>query len=622
MSYIMNVMRCKYDLYISYSRADYDGARMIVDVLQKQGYSCFVDFDELDAGEIEKQLFDAINNSRCLLLVYSQHVESSQYIRREVEFALENGIKILPILLSEFKEVSWYKERFANVNCIRICDGVLPSEVIEQLLHCVKSILGESEQRESSSRYSSESMLNFALSANNHEEDIDYSPKSSTDINVTYVKRSKRGCIILIAILFAIIGLGFFFSNWFVCYSPSHPYPSWSDSIYIEGKRTFGTYRRDTINIDTIPFEHSMINPKDNPHQFIIEETKYSYVILDSIYQLERQGFYVIEAKWKKDSIQWVIQQLNSHGPGCGNILRPQRDSSHIETPEEIFVDDNASTEDYSGIEDNNYTTIFALSIVIFVSCSLVFYFYRKSKRKNVKITCNKSAIINIDGNPIAELEAHKVHPIHLPKGRYIVDFQLISDKSKHETMPLDVSKVSEDLIVEGKFQSLLNEQNTIKVFIAGSTRLVAERDALRSVIGQMYNKYKEDNLLIEAYSFDDFPREFTEGGHQKLYDEFIRQEANWVVFITDGEIGDKTIRELENAIKAYKSGKRPKILMYSKPEKTQSSQQMNSFRKLLLEENQYWIDYNSLIDIKTSFRDHLQWDLYNLMKSQYKKIS
>ena len=159
--------------------------------------------------------------------------------------------------------------------------------------------------------------------------------------------------------------------------------------------------------------------------------------------------------------------------------------------------------------------------------------------------------------------------------------------------IPVNISKVSEDIIVEGKFQSLLNEKSTIKVFIAGSTRLVAERDALRSVIGQMYNKYKEDNLLIEAYSFDDFPREFTEGGHQKLYDEFIRQEANWVVFITDGEIGDKTIWELENAIKAYKSGKRPKLLMYSKPEKTQSSQQMNSFRKLLLEENQYWIDYN-----------------------------
>lgn len=167
-----------------------------------------------------------------------------------------------------------------------------------------------------------------------------------------------------------------------------------------------------------------------------------------------------------------------------------------------------------------------------------------------------------------------------------------------------------------------VNHITSVKVFIAGSTRLVAERDALRSVIGQIYNKYKEDNLLIEAYSFDDFPREFTEGGHQKLYDEFIRKEANWVVFITDGEIGEKTIWELENAINAYKSDKRPKILMYSKPEKTQSSLQMSSFRKLLLEENQYWIDYTSLSDIKNSFREHLQWDLYNLMKSQYKKTS
>ena len=188
-------------------------------------------------------------------------------------------------------------------------------------------------------------------------------------------------------------------------------------------------------------------------------------------------------------------------------------------------------------------------------------------------------------------------------------------------TISLNVSKITEDIIAEYKFQSLLNEKNTIKVFIAGSTRLVAERDALRSVIGQMYNKYKEDNLLIEAYSFDDFPREFTEGGHQKLYDEFIRQEANWVVFITDGDMGEKTIWELENAINAYKSDKRPKILMYSKLEKTPSSLQMSSFKKLLFEENQYWIDYSSLDDIKTSFRDHLQWDLYNLMKSQYKKI-
>ena len=41
------------------------------------------------------------------------------------------------------------------------------------------------------------------------------------------------------------------------------------------------------------------------------------------------------------------------------------------------------------------------------------------------------------------------------------------------------------------------------------------------------------------------------------------------------------------------------------------------------------WVDIDGIESdaqfanvIKTSFREHLQWDLYNLMKSQYKKIS
>lgn len=555
------------DLYISYSRSDYDGARMIVDVLQKQGYSCFVDFNNLGSGTFDEQIFEAINSSKCFVLLYSHYVESSQFIRREVEFALENGIKILPILLSEFKEVSWYKDRFETTNCIRLCDENPLSEANKQLLQGVNRIIGESEKRKHYSEDDYESMPNCAPSSSNNTEDVDYCPNHTPDSKV-YSKRSKRGCLILFAILFAIIGFGIFFSTWFVgSHSPSssHEEIECCDSCLV-----YDDYDElefcDTIACDSVE------------HLTNREQADAPPTVLDSVNTQDNGD----------------NQSMAHRGIVCS------RNRQSFKT--ELFF-------------------VFVI-LTFFVLCGFVIYKYRHAKRKNVKITCNKSAIIHVDGNPVAELEAHKVHTIHLDKGKFIVDFQLISDKSKHETMPVNINKVTEDIIVEGKFHSLLNEKSTIKVFIAGSTRLVAERDALRSVIGQMYNKYKEDNLLIEAYSFDDFPREFTEGGHQKLYDEFIRQEANWVVFITDGEIGDKTIWELENAIKAYKSGKRPKILMYSKPEKTQSSQQMNSFRKLLLEENQYWIDYNSLNDIKTSFRDHLQWDLYNLMKSQYKKIS
>ena len=555
----------KYDLYISYSRADYNGARMIVDVLQKQGYSCFVDFAKLGSGTFDEQIFGAINSSKCFVLLYSPQVESSQFIRREVEFALENGIKIFPILLSEFAEVSWYKDRLATITCIKCREGVFSSETSKHLLHRIKSLIGESEKRMFSPAYPTDSMPNCSPSSSNNTEDVDYCPNHAPNRKV-YSKRRKLGCLILFAILFAIIGFGIFFSTWFVgSYSPSssHEEIECCDSCLV-----YDDYDElefcDTIACDSVE------------HLTNREQADAPPTVLDSVNTQDNGD----------------NQSMAHRGIVCS------RNRQSFKT--ELFF-------------------VFVI-LTFFALCGFVIYNYRHAKRKNVKITCNKSAIIHVDGNPVAELEAHKVHTIHLDKGKFIVDFQLISDKSKHETMPVNINKVTEDIIVEGKFHSLLNEKSTIKVFIAGSTRLVVERDALRSVIGQMYNMYKEDNLLIEAYSFDDFPREFTEGGHQKLYDEFIRQEANWVVFITDGEIGEKTIWELENAIKAYKSDKRPKILMYSLPEKTQSSQQMSSFKKLLLEENQYWIDYNSLNDIKTSFRDHLQWDLYNLMKSQYKK--
>lgn len=558
-------MANKYDIYISYSRADYETARKIVDVLQKQGYSCFVDFNNLVSGIFDEQIFDAINNSRCLLLVYSQHVESSQFIRREVEFALENNIQILPILLSEFKEVSWYKERFSTINCIKLCN-VEPSETRKQLLYDVSRIIGESEKRNHYSEDDYESMPNCAPSSSKNTEDVDYCPNHASNRKV-YSKRSKRGCLILFAILFAIIGFGIFFSTWFVgspSPSSSHEEIECYDSCLVYDDCDELEFC-DTIACDSVE------------HLTNREQVEAPPTVLDSVNTQDNSDY----------------QSMAHRGIVCS------RNRQSFKT--ELFF-------------------VFVI-LTFFVLCGFVIYKYRHAKRKNVKITCNKSVIINIDGKTVAELEAHKVQFIHLAKGKYIVDFQLISDKSKHEKMTVNVSKVSEDIIVEGKFQSLLNEQNSIKVFIAGSTRLVAERDALRSVIGQMYNKYKEDNLLIEAYSFDDFPREFTEGGHQKLYDEFIRQEANWVVFITDGEMGEKTIWELENAINAYKSDKHPRILIYSKPEKSQSSLQMSSFRNLLLKEDQYWIDYNSLDNIKTSFREHLQWDLYDLMKSQFKKV-
>lgn len=554
-------MRSKYDIYISYCHADYESARMLVDFLQEQGYSCFVvEFNNIYSGTFDEQIFEAITSSKYFLLLYSQHVESSQYIRREVEFAHENGINILPVLLTEFEEVSWYKEILAKINPFEFYDRELSSEKGVQLINWIINLIGEPEKRRQPSADSSELIPTGISSFSDKASTSDKSHNSVPESKFHFRERVKE-VIIIIVIVLLMIGLGLYFSNWFILFCAG-------DREYDDDYREYNELDYEAFALDSCKLQPSFQGSRNHEEDFP--------VVADStIFQDSTQN-----------------NQSIVHSEISGNRLG--------------FVSEDLCKY---------------LTLIIIVLCGTIIYKLHYYKRKNVKITCNKSAIINIDGNPIAELEAHKVHNVHLSKGMFIVDFQLISDKTKHVTKPVSIIKVNKDIIVEGNFHSLLNEMTAIKVFIAGSTKLVAERDALRSVISQMHNIYKEDNLLIEAYSFDDFPREFTEGGHQKLYDNFIRDEASWVVFITDGEMGEKTIWELENAIKAFKSDNRPKILMYSKPEKTQSSQNMSAFRKLLLEENQYWIDYSSLDDIKTSFREHLQWDLYNLMMSQFKKI-
>lgn len=294
-----------------------------------------------------------------------------------------------------------------------------------------------------------------------------------------------------------------------------------------------------------------------------------------------------------------------------------------------VAKDDDAivapiDTEDIEPPVPQDYTlqTYFWMTILAVVAlvCVGIFLFKRLVKSvKNVKISVNQTSNVYIDGKFVAKLNPYEVYSIHLDKGAYIFQFEG-HDKKERESTAVSVASATDCMVVNHRFEhhKLFQENQSIKVFIAGSTKLVAERDALRSIISRMYNRFKKENLIIEAYSFDDCPRTFTEGGHQKLYDKFIREEADWVVFITDGTIGDKTIWELENAIKAHKQLGHPKILMYSKPlNTTEASERLTSnFKQILNEEDNYWIGYCNIEDIRSSFQEHLQYDIIQLLRS------
>lgn len=101
--------------------------------------------------------------------------------------------------------------------------------------------------------------------------------------------------------------------------------------------------------------------------------------------------------------------------------------------------------------------------------------------------------------------------------------------------------------------------------FIAGSTRLVNERNATRAVLSILYNKWEHYNLVISSYTFEDFSNSYTVGGQQMHYDEFIEKKANCAIFIVENGVGEKTLEEYKLAIQTFKNNlQRPKIFVYA----------------------------------------------------------
>lgn len=75
-------------------------------------------------------------------------------------------------------------------------------------------------------------------------------------------------------------------------------------------------------------------------------------------------------------------------------------------------------------------------------------------------------------------------------------------------------------------------------------------------------------------------------------------------------------------AIKAHKQLGHPKILMYSKPlNTTEASERLTSnLKQILNEEDNYWIGYCNIEDIRSSFQEHLQYDIIQLLRSNNDK--
>jgi hypothetical protein len=90
----------RYDVFLSYSRADTERVQPLRDELRRLGYRVFFDVQNIDPGEKWKTRLDrAIRGSRTLVLCWSERTRGSDYITFEYSRAEAHHKPIFPWLL-------------------------------------------------------------------------------------------------------------------------------------------------------------------------------------------------------------------------------------------------------------------------------------------------------------------------------------------------------------------------------------------------------------------------------------------------------------------------------------------------------------------------------------------
>lgn len=151
-----------------------------------------------------------------------------------------------------------------------------------------------------------------------------------------------------------------------------------------------------------------------------------------------------------------------------------------------------------------------------------------------------------------------------------------------------------------------------INVFFAGSKALQTERDIYSNVISQLQTKWKDNNIHLYGYSFQNFEHEFVFDGHQCTYNEFIKRYSDIVLFVLNGNVGGKTQEEFDIAVSSFKLHLRPLIYVYSRVSDIHN-EDVEITRERINEESQYWQDYSD--------NDHLRLLIKNDLSERLQKV-
>jgi hypothetical protein len=90
------------EVFVSYSKPDHEAAHELVSQVEAHGIECWVAPRDVQPGAVwAAEIVNAIAAARVMVLVFSTSANSSPQVSREVELAVERGVRVLPFRIAD-----------------------------------------------------------------------------------------------------------------------------------------------------------------------------------------------------------------------------------------------------------------------------------------------------------------------------------------------------------------------------------------------------------------------------------------------------------------------------------------------------------------------------------------
>lgn len=126
----------KYDVFISYSRKEFDEVSALIDTIRSEipDLSIWFDITGVESGdEFEEKIISAIDNSSYVLFALSENSIGSKWTKDEVMYARNTDKKVIPVLLKGAQMKGWFLFKFGRVDCIDSTNDLQMEKLLQNL---------------------------------------------------------------------------------------------------------------------------------------------------------------------------------------------------------------------------------------------------------------------------------------------------------------------------------------------------------------------------------------------------------------------------------------------------------------------------------------------------------